>query len=187
MQISKIYTQINRFLFLSCCYIRKFLFINPNISIGKNTIIESSVSFNTIYGGRIEIGKNCQIRKGAQLLTYGGNIIIGNECSINPYTVIYGQGNIVIGNYVRIAAHCVLIPSNHIYSNINIPIYKQGLINKGIIIEEDVWIGCNVQILDGVTIKRGCIIGANSVVTHSTLPYSVYVGNPARKIKNRGE
>jgi len=185
MFIRNVYNKVNHFIFLSCCYIRRFLYINPNICIGKNTIIEPGVSFNTVYGGQIEIGKNCQIRKGAQLLTYGGNIRIGDECSINPYTVIYGQGNITIGNFVRIAAHCVLIPSNHIYSDVNIPIYKQGLINKGIIIEDDIWIGCGVRILDGITISKGCIIGAGSVVTHSTDPYSIYIGNPARKLKNR--
>lgn len=56
---------------------------------------------------------------------------------------------------------------------------------KGIIIEDDVWIGAGVKVLDGVTIAQGCVIGANSVVTKSTEPYGIYVGVPARKIKSR--
>ncbi|KAA6340154.1 putative acetyltransferase [termite gut metagenome] len=180
------YRIINKIIYLVLCHMRRFINnINPNITIGKNTIIEANVSFHTIYGGKIRIGKNCEIRRGCQFLTYGGDIFIGNNSSVNPYTIVYGQGDIKVGNYVRIAAHCILIPSNHIFSDINIPICMQGLINKGIIIEDDVWIGCGVRILDGVTIEKGCVIGAGSVVTHSTVPYSVYVGIPAKKIKDR--
>lgn len=155
------------------------------VYIDKHCIIEKDVEFNTLYGGTISIGKNCALLKGCQILTYGGNIFIGNNCSINPYTIIYGQGNVTIGNGVRIAAHCIIIPSNHIFSEANIPIYEQGLENKGIIIEDDVWIGSGVRILDGITIARGCVIGAGSVVTKSTEAYGIYVGVPARKIKSR--
>ena len=54
---------------------------------------------------------------------------------------------------------------------------------KGIVIEDDVWIGSGVKILDGVVIGKGCVIGANAVVTKSTESYGVYVGVPAHKIK----
>lgn len=166
--------------FKSACY-----WCYPSITIGKFLIIERNVSLNIMYGGTITIGDYCELRRGAQLLSYGGNITIGHHSSINPYTVVYGQGNICIGNYVRIAAHCTLIPSNHIYTDTSIPICKQGLLNRGIIIEDDVWIGTGVRVLDGVVIATGCIIGAGSVVTHSTEPYGIYVGIPARKIKSR--
>lgn len=64
-------------------------------------------------------------------------------------------------------------------------ICKQGLLNRGIVIKDDVWIGTGVRVLDGVVIATGCIIGAGSVVTHSTESYGIYVGIPARKIKSR--
>ena len=69
------------------------------------------------------------------------------------------------------------------FSDRNVPITYQDLENKGIIIEDDVWIGAGVRILDGVTIARGCVIGAGSVVTKSTEEFGVYVGVPARLIK----
>lgn len=56
---------------------------------------------------------------------------------------------------------------------------------KGIVIEDDVWLGSGVKVLDGVVIRKGCVIGANAVVTHSTEAYGVYVGIPAHKIKSR--
>lgn len=157
----------------------------PSVFIGKRLICESNVELQTYLGGYIRIGNNCELRSGCKLLTYGGNIIIGNNCSVNPYTVLYGQGNLTIGSNVRIAAQCVIIPSNHNYNDLNIPIMKQGLSKLGITIEDDVWIGCGVRILDGVVISKGCVIGAGSVVTKSTEPYGVYVGVPAKKIASR--
>lgn len=143
------------------------------------------VYYEDSLGGGIIIGANCWISHGAQILTHGGNIKIGNNCTINPYTIIYGQGGVTIGNNVRIAAHCVVVPSNHIFTSVSIPIYKQGLSKKGIVIKDDVWIGAGVKVLDGVTIGKGCVIGANSVVTRSLDDYGVYVGTPARLIKKR--
>ena len=52
-------------------------------------------------------------------------------------------------------------------------------------IEDDVWIGANCTILDGVRIAKGCIIGAGSVVSKSTEPFGIYAGVPARLIKKR--
>jgi maltose O-acetyltransferase len=52
-------------------------------------------------------------------------------------------------------------------------------------IGNDVWIGDRVIILPGVTIGDGCIIGAGSIVTHDTPPYSISAGNPARVIRYR--
>jgi acetyltransferase-like isoleucine patch superfamily enzyme len=162
----------------------KYIFY-PNVKIGSGVKMENDIKFHTLYGGNISIGKYCVLRKGVQLLTYGGNITIGENCSINPYTLIYGQGNTMIGKGVRIAAQCVIIPSNHKFSDKNEFIYKQGLTNIGITIEDDVWLGCGVKVLDGVTITKGCIIAAGSVVNKSTMPYSIYAGIPAKKIKDR--
>ena len=55
-----------------------------------------------------------------------------------------------------------------------------------IVIEDDVWIGAGVKILDGVIIRKGCVIGANTVVNKSTEQYGIYVGAPARLIRKRG-
>ena len=56
----------------------------------------------------------------------------------------------------------------------------------GVEIGSDVWIGTSVVILDGVKIGRGCVIGAGAIVTRSTDPDCIYVGNPARLLRKRG-
>lgn len=63
---------------------------------------------------------------------------------------------------------------------------KCEAISKGpIIVEDDVWIGANSIILSGITIARGTVIAAGSVVTHSTKPYSIVGGAPAKFIRYR--
>lgn len=166
-------------------YKRFILNLNPDINIGSNTIIEPGARLFCQYGGSITIGDNCYISQGAQLLTHGGNISIGHNSTVNPYTVIYGQGGTSIGNNVRIAAHCCIVPSNHIFSDISKPIYLQGLSKLGIVIEDDVWLGTGVKVLDGIRIRKGSVVGANAVLTKSTNEFSINIGIPAKEIKNR--
>jgi acetyltransferase-like isoleucine patch superfamily enzyme len=86
---------------------------------------------------------------------------------------------------VRIATHVVIIPANHVFTNPDLPICRQGLTCKGVTIEDDVWIGCNVTVLDGAHIGRGSVIAAGSVVRGRVEPWSVMGGVPARVIKMR--
>jgi len=165
--------------------IKTKLIKNKNISIGKNSIIYPGAQLKTPLGGKIQIGNFCNIHHGVLIYTYGGDISIGDFSTVNPYCVLYGHGNLKIGKGVRIAAHTVVIPSNHNYKDRSRYIYEQGEFSIGIVIENDVWIGANTSILDGVTISQGCIVGAGSVVTKSTEPYGIYAGVPARKIKER--
>ncbi len=57
--------------------------------------------------------------------------------------------------------------------------------NKGIITEEDVWIGANSIVIDGVKIGKGAVIAAGAVVTKDVNPYDIVSGNPAKVIKSR--
>lgn len=158
---------------------------NQNINIEQNNSIHISAELIVNLGGSISIGNNNEILNNVLLMTYGGNIEIGNGCSINPFTIIYGHGGVKIGDDVLIAGHCMLIPSNHNFNNIEIPISKQGSTNKGIIIENNVWIAHGCTILDGVKISSGSIIGAGSVVSKDVPPNSIVVGIPAKVIKTR--
>lgn len=74
--------------------IRRILINNlvPNVYIAKGTIVEAGVELRSQYGGNISVGSNCIICRGAQLITHGDDIYIGNNSTVNPYTIIYGQG-----------------------------------------------------------------------------------------------
>ncbi len=134
---------------------------------------------------RISIGDKTFILKGALLHPYGGWISVGRNVGINPYCVLYGHGGLEIGNDVLIATSCVLIPSNHIFDRFDVPIQQQGLTCRGIRIEDDVWLGARVTVLDGVTIGKGAVVGAGAVVTRDIPPAAIAVGVPARVIGSR--
>lgn len=136
-------------------------------------------------GGRILVGKHTLLDRGVILRAYGNTISIGDNSSLHAYCVVQGGGAVKIGNGVRIATHTVIIASNHIIDDPSKLIYLQGESTIGVIIEDDVWIGAGAKILDGVTVRRGSVVGAGAVVTRSTEPYSVVVGNPARVLRFR--
>lgn len=135
--------------------------------------------------GSVTIGKRSIVREFVFMITYGGKIEIGDDCTINPFCMIQGNGGLKIGNGVRIATHVSIIPSNHNFSDLSLPIHRQGETAKGITIGDDVWIGTHVTILDGVTIGKGSVIAAGAVVNKDIPDYSIAGGVPARLIGNR--
>ena len=63
---------------------------------------------------------------------------------------------------------------------------RPAVARQAIVIEDDVWIGANVVLLDGAVLRRGCVVGAGSVVRGELPAFSVAVGAPARVIRERG-
>jgi acetyltransferase-like isoleucine patch superfamily enzyme len=133
----------------------------------------------------VDIGDHSFILRGTLLLPYGGSIRIGSNVGINPYCIIYGHGGVEIGNDVLIAAQVTLVSAQHVFERRDTPIRSQGITTKGIRIEDDVWIGAQVIVLDGVHIGRGAVVGAGSVVTRSVSAYQVVAGSPARVVRER--
>lgn len=165
----------------------RFICIKKSLMVKKGTIISRYALIDTRSEGLgfISIGEDSVIDEYARLVAKGGKIIIGDDCSVNPYCLFDGAGGIIIGNKVRIAPRVMIFSSNHIYTNRKNPIMKQGHTKKGVFIGDDVWIGANATILDGVKIGTGSVIGAGAVVTKDIKPYTVNVGNPCREIKKR--
>lgn len=157
-----------------------------HIEFGQNVFISD---FCRLFAGTepksIDIGANTFIHEFCILRAFRGFIRIGNDCSLNPYCILMGDGGITIGNDVRIAAHTVIVAAQHRFDRIDVPIHHQGVSSKGIEIGDDVWIGANCTILDGVKVSKGAIVGAGAVVTKDVPPYAVVGGIPARVIGMR--
>jgi acetyltransferase-like isoleucine patch superfamily enzyme len=155
--------------------------------IGKNAKIYESVKLFSRRGFPIRIGNNVSIEKGVIISTSErGKVHIGNNVYIGEYSVLTSNEEIEIGDNVLISPHNDIVDFNHIYSDIRQTVNKQGVVAKKITIQEDVWIGSGSKILMGVTIGRGAVIGAGSVVTKDVPAFHVAVGNPANTIKVRG-
>lgn len=156
------------------------------IKIGKKAYFENEVYLDIRHKGKIVLGDYVVLDKGVTLLPMYGHIKIGSNTKISPYTIIHGPGKgVTIGKHGLIAGHCLFISANHNFDRTDVPITEQKENSKGIVLEDDVWIGSGCRILDGVTIGEGSIIGAGSVVNKSIPPYSIAVGVPARVIKSR--
>ncbi|GAB6062341.1 hypothetical protein JCM30394_10700 [Deferrisoma palaeochoriense] len=156
------------------------------IRLGRRTVVERGAVLSNKKGGRIALGPRCVVREGARLETFGGDIRLGAHCSVNPYAVLYGHGGLTIGDGVRIAAHVVIVPANHVFDDPETPIFRQPVRAEGIVIEDDVWVGAGARILDGVRVGRGAVIGAGAVVSKDVAPFTVNVGVPARPVGRRG-
>ena len=79
----------------------------------------------------------------------------------------------------------MMIAANQVFRDPDRPIHGQGIEFGPIVIEDYVWIGGRANIMAGVTIGKGSVIGAGAVVTRDIPPYSVAVGVPAKVIKTR--
>ena len=122
-----------------------------------------------------------ELGEGAGNLWIGKNTYLQSGCILNPFV-----GNISIGANCMIAARCSFTPYQHGFADIHRPMREQSLTSRGDInIEDDVWLGLNVCVMDGVTIGKGSIVGAGSIVTKDIPPYSIAAGVPARVIRKR--
>ncbi|WP_009632362.1 acyltransferase [Synechocystis sp. PCC 7509] len=158
------------------------------IEVGSDSYIASGASIIIrAINSKVLIGSRVKIDKGVIIGSSGDNccIEIDEHTLIGSYTCIGGPGNVKIGKYCLIAAHCGIIANNHIFSDPIEMIRQQGLTCRGIVIEDNCWLGYGVKILDGVTIGEGSVIGAGAVVTKDIPPYSVAVGIPAKVVRSR--
>jgi acetyltransferase-like isoleucine patch superfamily enzyme len=134
------------------------------VTIGKHAIIRPT----NIYGSAI-----------------GEGLKIGNNSSIGPYSYIGCSGYIEIGDNVMMSPRVSIYAENHLFDRPDLTIKEQGVKREFVKIEDDCWIAANTVILAGVTIGRGSIIAAGSVVTKDIPPYSIVGGVPAKVIKSR--
>jgi acetyltransferase-like isoleucine patch superfamily enzyme len=163
-----------------------------NLFVGKNFIAEDYSEINCLAAKKIIIGDRVTIGKYALLRPanmYGGDIgeglRIGNNSNIGPYSYVGCSGYIEIGDNVMISPRVSIYAENHNYPLTSIPIKDQGVTRGFVKIENDCWIAANSVILSGVTIGRGSVVAAGSVVTKDVPPYSIVAGVPAIIIKKR--
>jgi acetyltransferase-like isoleucine patch superfamily enzyme len=156
------------------------------IFLGDNVVLERRCRlWANGKGAGITIGADTTIYPYALLKCNKGKIVLGKGCSVNDYSILYGFGGLTIGDDVHIAAHVVVVASEHDYRLLGEDNFSADMLGKGITIESHVWIGANAVILDGVTIGSGSVIGAGSVVTNDIPADSIAAGVPARVIKRR--
>ncbi|WP_343530396.1 DapH/DapD/GlmU-related protein [Pedobacter sp.] len=185
MSFFKRYTFLQLLSLVFCKIRTRFIFENARIirfpiDIRGKKFIKVSKGFTTGVGCRIEAyPENNQT-----------TLFFGENFQMNDYVHITAMKKVHIGNNVLIASKVYISDCSHgSYagnqddSNPNSIPKDRPLYSKSVIIEDNVWIGEFVSILPGVTIGKGTIIGANSVVSKSLPENVIAVGSPAKAIK----
>ncbi len=193
--INKLKIFIKRYGYKGCIkhafyYLNTYLFyrgarlIRTPIEIRGKSLID--------FGKKLTTGNYCRIEAFVDQSNYLSNekvITFGNNVILNDQVHIAAKYGVTIGNDVLIASKVFISDHNHgNYSNENqsapeTPPNNRAIAGKKVIIEDNVWLGEFTAILPGVTIGKGSIIGAMSVVTKTIPPYCIAVGAPAKVIK----
>jgi acetyltransferase-like isoleucine patch superfamily enzyme len=174
-------------------------FIPENVSVHETAYIETTFSFyfyrsrlregvqygrgaSTYLGTMFDVGPKGRVKLGDYALVHGARIICDSEVSIGNHALI--SWNVVLMDTYR-------VPLNHKARRKElekVPARALRLAEaktsaRPIRIGDNVWIGFDACVLPGVTIGKGSIVGAKSVVTESVPPYTIVAGNPARVIR----
>jgi acetyltransferase-like isoleucine patch superfamily enzyme len=163
-----------------------------HIHLGANVVLEDDVEIVGLATQGIWLGDNVAIGRGTLIKptsyygrSLGEGLRIGARSSIGPFGYVGCSGFISIGANVLIGPRVSMHAENHRFQEVGVPIREQGVALEPIAIEDDCWIGSDVVLLGGVTIGRGAVVAAGSVVTKSVAPGEVVGGVPARVIKSR--
>lgn len=161
------------------------------VTIGEGVIIDDGAVLDAKGSANsgIVIGDNTIVSRNVVLSCKNGDITIGSGCTIGISTLVHAmQGSDVhMGDQVLIGAMSYFIGSGpYATDSLELPFKKQGMLPQGgIKIADNVWFGSNVQVLDGVTIGTGSIIGASTVVNKPVEDYAVVAGVPMKMLKSR--
>jgi acetyltransferase-like isoleucine patch superfamily enzyme len=163
-----------------------FLTVGDDISISEYSYMHCLANEGVTIGSRSSIDRNLWLHCGGHPDDHGrGFFRMGSRSYIGANAIIGAGGGIAIGSDVLIGQSVNMHAESHNIEETDRCINQQGVSFQGIVIEDDVWIGSKVTILDGVTIGRGAVIGAGSVVVKSVRPFEVAVGVPARVVRSR--
>ncbi|MEB3245234.1 MAG: acyltransferase [Vampirovibrionales bacterium] len=139
--------------------------------------------YSAFSGRRFHVGRNVAIASDVYIHTLNEQIYLDDECQIFVGVHLDAGSGIHIGKRAAIGFRCLFITSEHPvdtdFKKIR-PAYPGGPIK----LEDDVWLGASVIVLPGVTIGKGSVIGAGSLVTKSIPPNSLALGSPAKVIRS---
>ena len=158
------------------------------IRLGHGAYLDENVYIHACPDG-VEIGAGTLVMHGSVLHVYNFRdlphafIRIGRDSLVGEYSVIRGQGGVTIGDRVYTSPGTQIIAVNHIFNDPQRPFVEQGITAEGIVIEDDVWLGSNCVITDGVRVGKGAVVAAGAVVTKDVPPHTIVVGVPAKVLR----
>ena len=176
---------------------RRRIFVGPGVNLrgnqfiwGRFCTVERYASINSYavegvsIGSRTKIGAYTVISATNSLLALGKGVKIGDDCGIGQFSFIGATGGVTVGNNVIMGQYVSFHASNHVFNDAQLDIREQGIIAKGIEIEDNVWVGTKATFLDGTKVGHGSVVAAGAVVSGEFPPRSIIGGVPAKVIRN---
>jgi dTDP-4-amino-4,6-dideoxy-D-glucose acyltransferase len=158
------------------------------LALGHNVLISDKAS---IYGAsRIRIGCNVRIDDFCVLSAGDGGIEIGDYVHIAVFSLLIGAGKITLSDFSGVSSRVSIYSSNddysgHFLTNPTVPSEFTNVTHADVMLAKHVIIGSGSIVLPGVTLCEGAAVGALSLVSKDCDAFGVYMGAPARKLKNR--
>lgn len=161
---------------------------NKFISLGTDTFIAPSVIIRRPF--LVKIGNHSAIDHGVYITTQAE---IGDYVHISPYVTCIGgaKSKLIVQDFATIAVGTRIIAGSDKFlgegfTSVTVPEkYRDEVIYSTVKIERFAGVGTNVVIMPGVTISEGSVVGACSLITKDTEPWTIYYGVPAVPIKIR--
>src|ERR1700733_2148463 len=153
-------------------------------SLGARTRL--SLPIQLVGAERITLGSRISFGPGCWLLTHEpeGRLEVGDDTSIAGYCVLSAAADVRIGRSVLFARNVYIADHRHGFELDGTPIIEQPLQEiRPVVVEDGAWLGQNVVLLPGVTVGRGAVVGANSVIREDVPPRSVVAGAPGRWVR----
>lgn len=144
---------------------------------GRGSVIYCSVRMDTPPYRRFEIGRRSVIESFCCINNAVGDVTIGHHTRIGLHSTIIGP--VSIGSHVNLAQGITISALNHNFAESGKRIDEQGVTTRGIVIDDDVWIGANAVVLAGVHIGSHSVVAAGAVVTKDVPAGSLVAGVPA--------
>ncbi|QDV05116.1 2,3,4,5-tetrahydropyridine-2,6-dicarboxylate N-acetyltransferase [Planctomycetes bacterium Poly30] len=165
-----------------------------HLTLGRGVKIEDHAEIQcrshrgVVLGDGVTIGRNVSIRPSSYYGHEAGEgLTIGAGSCVGALSWIGASGHVTIGVDVMLGPRVTILPENHVFERLDVPIKAQGVLRRRVVIEDDCWIGAGATILSGVRIGRGSIVAAGAVVARSVPPRTVVGGIPARVLKYRSQ
>ena len=127
-----------------------------------------------LFGAKI--GYNVLIRPGVRI-TYPWKVVIGDHSWIGDNVTLYSVAEITIGEHCVVSQEAYLCAGTHDYCDISFP-----LLASPIKVESECWIAARAFVGPGVSIGRGAVIGACTVVLSDVPTATIVAGSPAHKV-----
>lgn len=157
------------------------------IHLGQKCIVDDGVLLDAKGqdNAGITLGDEVFLGRNTILSCKNGDIFLGDRVNIGFNSEVFSGSCVRIDPDVLLAAYTYVVGGGHVYEDVERSVLDQDHVSKGIHIEQGVWLGAGVKVMDGLSIGEQTIVGAGAVVTRSLPGGVIAVGIPAEVIRQR--